>query len=204
MNKLASILFLQGLALPTISPQIISEKDERAIRAEVNSFYFDYKPGWVLRCGEPPSRDARVERGLPWDTAHGKEELIRKIIALQKEIGGRYLVFCHPVKEMVRGGVMLVEGDRVVVESARGGPRELSAFYRGYRAPEQQILFNPGMMHPKRYGSDVLGISDLLELRGIERTLSWTDLNAISDPVSVEFSWLKDGSFYVHDLSVIN
>jgi hypothetical protein len=203
MNKLASIYFLQGLGLPTIFPHIITTHDERALRAEVDSFYFDYEPGWVLRCGELPKKDSRTERWLPWDVARGKEELIRKVIELQREIG-RYFVFCHPVQEMVRGGIMLIEGDKVVVEAARGEPRELSAFYRGSRSPEQQILFNPGMMHPKRYGSEVLAPSDLLELRNVERTLDWSDIGAISDPVSVEFSWLKDGRFYVHDLSVVN
>jgi hypothetical protein len=139
---------------------------------------------------------------LPWDTAIGKEELINKILTLQEEIGSGYLVFCHPVKEMVKGGIMLDEGGRIVIESATGGPRQLSAFYRGYRSPEQTIIFNPGMMSSQRYGDDVLKTNDLLELRGMERSLNWVDIGAISEPVSIEFSWLKDGSFYVHDLSI--
>ncbi len=204
MNKIASIYFLQELGLPTISPNIINFRDEKLIRKKVDSFYFDYNPGWVLRCGEPPDKTRRVERGLPWDTAKGKEDLVEKIIFMQRKISSNYAVFCHPVMEMVRGGIMLIDGDRVVVESATGGPRELSSFYRGYRSPEQQIIFNPGMLSHKRYGKDVLLNKDLLDLRNIERTLNWVELNAVSNPVSIEFSWLKNGNLYVHDLSVIN
>ena len=202
MNKLASISFLHRLGLPTISPQIISSNKKHEVRKIVDSFYLELTPGWVLRCARPPSRYERVERALPWDTASGKEELIRKILNLQKEIGSGYLVFCHPVKEMVKGGIMLSEGSRVVVESATGDPRQLSAFYRGYRSPEQTIIFNPGMMSSQRYGSDVLTRGDLSELREMERSLNWSDIGAISEPVSIEFSWLKDRSFYVHDLSI--
>jgi hypothetical protein len=202
MNKLASISFLHRLGLPTIFPQIINSTEEAGVRKRVNSFYSGSVPGWVLRCARPPSKYEKVERGLPWDIANGEEDLIHKILFLQKEIGSGYLVFCHPVKEMVRGGIMLVEGGRVVVESAIGNPRQLSAFYRGYRSPEQTIIFNPGMMSSQRYGNDVLHVSDLSELRGMERSLDWSDIGAISDPVSVEFSWLNDRSFYVHDLSI--
>lgn len=151
-----------------------------------------------------PQKEEKVERGLPWDMVNGKEELIRKIISFQKDVGDKYLVFCHPSAEMVRGGIMLVEGSRVVVESAIGGPRELSAFYRGYRSPEQQIIFKPGMLSQKRYGKDVLNNSDLLDLRKIERILDWSELDAVSTPTCVEFSWLKNGSLYVHDFSAVN
>lgn len=204
MNKLASIYFLHSLGLPTIHPNIILKNDERSVRSNIDSFYFPYEPGWVLRCGELPDKEGVVERGLPWDIVHEKEELVDKIMALQKEIGSKYVVFCHPVAEMVRGGIMLIDGDRVVVESAKGGPRELSSFYRGYRAPEQQIIFNPGMLSNKRIGENVLSNADLLDLRNIERKLNWSQINAVSDPVAIEFSRLKNEVLYVHDLSVVN
>ena len=202
MNKLASIFLLHKLGLPTILPQIIDSNEEDKVREIVDSFYFESKPGWVLRCARPPSKYEKVERGLPWDTAIGKEELVRKILNFQKEIGSEHVVFCHPVKKMDRGGVMLDDGGRIVVESATGNPRQLSAFYRGYRSPEQTIIFNPGMMSSQRYGGEVLYVSDLLDLREMQRNLDWADIGALSDPVSIEFSWLKDGSFYVHDLSI--
>jgi len=203
MNKLASIDFLQALGLPTIFPEVIRDTSEKKVRARVKSFYYNHEPGWVLRCAEPPESDRPVERGLPWDMAQGKDELIEKVLAMQREVGSGYLVFCHPAKEMIRGGVMLIEGNRVVVDSATGGPRELSAFYRGYRSPEQTIVFNPGMLSQQRYGREVLHRSDLLDIRTIERTLNWGELDAISDPVCVEFSFLKGGELYVHDLSTV-
>ena len=204
MNKLASIYFLQGLGLPTIWPNLITSKKVKGIKEIVNSFYYPHGPGWVLRCGEPPEKEGKVERNLPWDVAHCKEELIIKITSFQEDVGSQYLVFCHPSYEMVRGGIMLVEGSGVTVESAVGNPKELSAFYRGYRSPEQQIIFKPGMLSQKRYGGDVLNNSDLLDLRNIERMLNWSELDAVSVPTCVEFSWLKNGSFYVHDLSAVN
>ena len=57
-------------------------------------------------------------------------------------------------------------------------------------------------MSSQRYGDDVLHVSDLLELREMERSLDWSDLGALSEPVSIEFSWLNNQSFYVHDLSI--
>jgi hypothetical protein len=204
MNKLASIFFLQGIGIPTVWPNIIISRENNGVRREVNSFYYEYSPGWVLRCGEPPERTGKVERGMPWDIAKSNEELIQKIIGLQKEIGDKYLVFCHPVAEMVRGGVMLIEGDQVVIEAASGGPRELSAFYRGRRDPEQQIIFAPGMFSNKRYGSEILNNMDLRDIRNVERKLNWSDLNAVTEPVAVEFSRLKNNTLYVHDVTVAN
>ena len=204
MNKLASIYFLQSMGLHTVSPNIIIPRDERRIRRRVDSFYYEHGGGWVLRCGEFPDKMGKVERGLPWDIAYNKEELVKKISVFQKDVGNKYEVFCHPQNEMVKGGVMLVEGDRVVVESARGGPRELSAFYRGYRDPEQQIIFGPCMLSNKRSGENVLSNTDLLDIRNMHRKFNWSELNAVIDPFTVEFSRLEDGRFYVHDFSIIN
>jgi len=204
VNKLASILFLHSLGLPTNFPNIITGRAVREVRREVDSFYFKREGGWVLRCGRPPDRQEGVERGMPWDLAYSPEELVQKILVFQRDIGRNYLVFCHPQSDMVRGGVMVVEGKGVLVEAATGGPRELSAFYRGHRDPEQRLEFNPGMLSNKRYGEGVLSNADLLDLRSIERTLVWKELGAVVDPVSIEFSRLRDGSLYVHDLSVVN
>ncbi len=204
MNKLASIFFLQSIGLPTIFPNIVAGRAEKEVRKVVEDFYFEHKGGWVLRCGRPPDRQERVERGMPWDLAYSREELAEKILAFQKEIGDKYLVFCHPQSDMIRGGVMVVEGKGVVVEAATGGPRELSAFYRGRRDLQQRIQFNPGMLSNSRYGESVLSNADLLDLRGIERTLVWTELDAVVDPVCIEFSWCRDVGFYVHDLRLVN
>lgn len=204
MNKLASIYFLQGMGLRTVFPNIIISRNERGIRKQVSSFYYDYEPGWVLRCGEIPDRRGTVERGMPWNIVHSKEELVRQIRYFQKDVGERYVVFCHTVDEMVRGGVMLVLGDKVVIESARGGPKELSRFYRGYRNPEQQIIFSSCMFSNERFGEGVLSNADLLDVRNMERKFNWIELNAVTDPFAVEFSWLENGRFYVHDFNLVN
>jgi len=108
MNKLASIYFLQGMGLHTVSPNVILSRNERDIKRQVDDFYYNYRPGWVLRCGELPDRCGKVEVGLPWDIVHGKEELVRQIRAFQKDVGERYAVFCHTVDEMVRGELCLL------------------------------------------------------------------------------------------------
>ncbi|GEM_PF-2512145 len=206
MNKLASILFLHGLGLPTIFPNIITGRDEGPVRKAVEDFYFEHTGGWVLRCGRPPNRHEGVERGMPWDIAYAQEELAEKILAFQREVGPNYLVFCHPqpIPGNSRGGIMLINGDGVLLEAATGGARELSAFYRGHRDPEQRFEFNPGMLSRRQYGNGVLSNADLLDLRGIERTLIWKEFNAVVDPVCVEFSYRWDGSLQVHDLSIVN
>ena len=206
MNKLASILFLHSIGLPTIFPNIVTERGEKEVRQTVDDFYFEYKGGWVLRCGRPPDRNDRVEKGMPWDIAYSSEELAGKILAFQREVGPNYVVFCHPqpIPENSRGGIMLVDGAGVLIEAATGGARELSAFYRGHRDPEQCLEFNPGMLSNRKYGEGVLSNADLLALRNIERTLIWKEFNAVNDPVCVEFSYRRDGSLQVHDLSLVN
>lgn len=82
MNKLASIFFLHELGLPTVFPRIIFSRDEKGIRREVDNFYYEYTDGWALRCGELPDKDSKAEVQMPWGMAHGKKELVRKIIAL--------------------------------------------------------------------------------------------------------------------------
>lgn len=203
MNKLASIYFLQSLGLPTISPELIESRDEEQVRKTVNYFYRPNKLGWVIRCGRPPSKEGKVERGLPWDSAQDEEELIIKILKIQKEVGSGYLIFCHPRFELIRGASMLIEGDRVVVESATGNFRELSAFYRGYRSPQQRIVFKPGMFSSQKFGEEVLLPGDLLDLRKIERIFNWQDIGEIHEPIIVELSWLEDGSLYVHDVCTV-
>jgi hypothetical protein len=195
---------LLSLGLPTNFPNIITGRSEREVRKAVNGFYFEREGGWVLRCGRAPDMHDEVERGMPWDLAYSTEELIQKILAFQRDIGSNYLVFCHPQSDMIKGGIMVVEGKGVVVEAAAGGPRELSAFYRGRRDPEQRIEFRPGMFSDRQYGEGILNNSDLLDLRGIERTLIWSELGAVVDPVCLEFSRLRDNSLYVHDLSLVN
>lgn len=203
MNKLASIYFLQQLGLPTINPRLIRSKTEQDMRREVDSFFTPQSLGWVLRCGGLPDERANVERGLPWTTAKDKEELIQKILQFQKAAGPKYSVFCHPAFELVRGGTMLIEGDKVTIEAAAGDADELSAMFRGRRSPEQTLEFKPGMLSHSCSGRPVLTINDLHDARRIERMLSWTDLRAIVDPVSVEFSRRSNGRLYVHDVSVL-
>jgi hypothetical protein len=203
MNKLASIYFLQKLNLPTTDPLIIKGRSESQVRSEVNSFYHERKLGWLLRCGELPDEKAGVERELPWDKLKDREDLVNGILRMQKEVGDGYVVFCHPALDLRRGGTMLVEGDKVIVEAAFGNDRELSAMFRGHRNPEQTIIFKPGMMSHTSSGKTVLTSSDLYDIRSIERRLNWYSLGALSDPVTVEFSWLGDGSLYVHDLSIV-
>lgn len=202
MNKLASIFYLLGLGMPTIYPRIITSGNERAVIERVNVFYYHCSEGWVLRCGELPCMGARLEPPLPWDTASTKEELVEKAIKMQKDIGGAYKVFCHEVMPMVRGGTMLVEGSHVLVEAGTGNPQYLSRMFRGKENPEQQVLFNPGMLSFRDSGKEVLGLDDFLQLRMLERAVNWNDLGAVASPVSFEFSRLNDGRFYVHDISV--
>jgi hypothetical protein len=202
MNKLASISYVDSLGLPTIFPRIIMPRDEGRVRRKVDSFYYDRTGGWVLRCGEMPDRCARLEGQLPWAIANSKEGLVKSILDMQKDVGARYYVFCHEQAEMIRGGIMLVEGNYVLVEAARGNPHELSAMFRGRRNPEQAVIFNPGMLSFKDEGKSVLGQRDLFELRGVERAVVWQELNAVASPVAVEFSWLANGRFYVHDIRV--
>ncbi len=202
MNKLASIEFLQKIGLPTVNPQILWFKDERKVRKDINSFYRPNSVGWVLRCAEPPKYDGKVERNLPWDMAMSEEELVSKVLSFQRKIGSNYVVFCHPVYEMIRGAIILTDGDRVVVESAEGGPRELSAFYRGKRSPQQQVVFKPGMYSNERYGENILSDSELFDFRQTQRTIVWDTLGKLEDPVVIETSWLKNGRLYVHDVSI--
>lgn len=202
MNKLASILFLQKMDLPTINPRIIKENSEKGIRKAVDSFYYKNNLGWVLRCGEWPDENAKIERNLPWGKASDKEDLVKRIMEMQKEVSGKYFVFCHEAFDLIRGGVMLIEGNNVIIEAAHGNDRELSAMFRGYRSPEQSIIFNPGMLSYKASGKDVMTIKDLYEMRSVERRLDWKELNAVTDPVLIEFSRLRDESLYVHDLSI--
>jgi hypothetical protein len=202
MNKLASILFLQKMDLPTINPRIIKESSEKGIRKAVDSFYYNNSLGWVMRCGEWPDENAKIERNLPWGKASDKEDLVKRIMEMQKEVSGKYFVFCHEAFDLIRGGVMLIEGNNVIIEAAHGNDRELSAMFRGYRSPEQSIIFNPGMLSYKKSGKEVLTVNDLYEMRSVERRLDWKELNAVSDPVLIEFSRLRDESLYVHDLSI--
>ena len=202
MNKLASILFLQKMDLPTINPRIIKESSEKGIRKAVDSFYYSNNLGWVLRCGEWPDENAKIERNLPWGKASDKEDLVKRIMEMQKETSGKYFVFCHEAFDLIRGGVMLIEGNNVVIEAAHGNDGELSAMFRGYRSPEQSIIFNPGMLSYKKSGKEVLTVNDLYDMRSVERRLDWKELNAVSDPVLIEFSRLRDESLYVHDLSI--
>jgi len=99
---------------------------------------------------------------------------------------------------------MLAEGSQIVVEAATGGPRELSDFYRGRRNPEQRVIFGPCMFSNQREGGAVLSNADLLDIRSMHRKFNWAELNAVTDPFEVEFSWLADGGLYVHDLRVVN
>ncbi|MEM4703415.1 MAG: hypothetical protein QXP53_02965 [Candidatus Pacearchaeota archaeon] len=89
MNKLASIFYLQSLGLPTIWPRIILGNTEGEVRNQVNSFYYKTS-GRVLRCGRMPNMKENIEGMLPWDVANTKEELVKKIMTLQKEIGSSY------------------------------------------------------------------------------------------------------------------
>lgn len=203
MNKLASIYFLQQLGLPTVNPRIIRSRTEFGVRREVDSFFTPQMLGWALRCGGLPDERAAVERGLPWTTARDKEELIQKILQFQKAVGPKYSVFCHPAFDLVRGGTMLIEGNKVTIEAAKGDVNELSEMFRGHRNPEQTIEFKPGMLSYACSGRHVLTANDLHDARCIERMLSWTDLRAIVDPVSVEFSRRSNGRLYVHDVSVL-
>jgi len=203
MNKLASIYFLQKQDLPTVNPQLILGRTESQVRKMVNSFYNNQRLGWVLRCGELPDERAKVERGLPWTKAKDRDDLVKQILRMQKDISPKYFVFCHPAFDLVRGGVMLVDGNGVIIEAASGNDRELSAMFRGCRNPQQTFQFKPGMLSFSCSGESVLTSNDLCDMRRIERTLSWSDLNAVVNPVAVEFSRLGDGSLYVHDLSII-
>jgi len=203
MNKLASIYFLHKQGLPTVNPQLIMERTESHVRKTVDSFYRDRKLGWVLRCGELPDERAKVERGLPWSKSKDREDLVQQILLMQKDIGPRYFVFCHPAFNLIRGGVMLVEGNRVIIEAAAGNDRELSAMFRGHSNPQQTLQFKPGMLSFNCSGKPVLTPNDINDMRTIERNLSWSDLNAVANPVAIEFSRLGDGSLYVHDLSLI-
>lgn len=203
MNKLASIFYLQSMGLPTVDPQIVRVYSEDKIRKFVGSFY-DSETGWVLRCGELPDKKAKIEKMLPWDIANDKEELVKKILELQEDIGDEYFVFCHRVMDMVRGGTMLIEGNRVVIEAAEGNPRELSAMFRGYRSPEQLFIFNPGMMSFSDSGKEVLSTQDLSDARKIERKFNWSDIGAVVNSVTVEFSRLTNERLYVHDFRVIS
>jgi len=202
MNKLASIEFLHELGLPTINPRIIYSTDEKKIRKSVDSFYYDFPPGWALRCAELPDKKGKVERGLPWAMTNGKENLVKKIIEIQKQVKGKYVVFCHEVKEMERGAIMLIEGNRIVVEAGKGNPKELSDMFRGYRSPEQRLIFRPGMLSlDYKDGQEVLSREDLFDARCIERNFDYKKLGAIINPVAVEFSKTKTG-LYVHDVSI--
>jgi len=205
MNKLASIYFLQKLGLPTIDPNLITETKEKKIRAQVDSFYFNYKPGWVLRCGEFPDENAPSERvSLPWAVVNNKEDLVSKIIEFQKDIKGNYLVFAHHVKEMIRGGTMLSEGSRIIVEAGIGDPKELSSMFRGYRSPEQIAIFKPTMISYENHGKNVLTKEDFYDMRNIQRGLNWKEISGVTNPVAVEFSRINDGSLYVHDLKIVS
>ncbi len=203
MNKLASIYYLQSLGLSTIWPEIVTPRDERGVRRAVKSFYHNLSDGWVLRCAEMPDMRAKTEPTLPWDVADSEEALIRKILDMQKEIPARYPVFCHKVMPMVRGGTMLVEGSGVLIEAGRGSPHELSAMFRGSRNPEQVVSFKPGMLSFKKTGEEVLTQDDLYSLRQTERAIPWEEIGAITNPVAIEFSRIKGGEFYVHDIKVV-
>ncbi|MBD3252771.1 hypothetical protein GF386_03510 [Candidatus Pacearchaeota archaeon] len=202
MNKLASIFYLRKLGLPTIYPRIVMFRNEKEIRKFVDCFYYDCD-GWVLRCGRLPYMGDKMEGQLPWDIAYSRDELTEKIIKLQGKVGNFYYVFCHEVKEMVKGGVMLIEGNKILIEAGFGEPKELSAMFRGKRDPEQRVVLSPGMLSFRDYsGEPVLTVSDLCELRNVERIINWEDISALTQPVSVEFSRLARGSFYVHDIGV--
>lgn len=204
MNKLASIYFLQSLGLPTIDPCIIKSRTEKGIRKEIDSFYHEHESGLCLRCGEWPNEKAKMEGPLPWCEVSDKEGLIEKTLEFQKEIGENYFVFFHKQADMVKGGVMLIEGNRVVIEAGAGGSKELNKMYRGGRSPEQILIFNPGMLSFKESGKKILSGKDLYDMRNIERSLNYKDIGAIGALVSIEFSKLKDDSLYVHDLRVVS
>lgn len=204
MNKLASITQLHRLGLPTIYPHSIYGNDEKEIRAQVGLFYHYRKDGWVVRCAELPDIKGKMERGLPWaQDLYDKEDLIGKILELQKETMGKYVVFCHTAYNVSRGGTMLIDGDRVVIEAGEGNMKELSKMFRGMKNPDQSIVFKPGMISHESSGSDVLSLEDLFDMRNIERMLNWKDLGAIVDPVIVEFSRRTNNRLYVHDLAVV-
>ena len=99
---------------------------------------------------------------------------------------------------------MLVEGDKITIEAARGNDKELSDMFRGHRDPEQTIKFGPSMMSYKSFGKEILTINDLYSMRSIERSLNWKNLGALIDPVVIEFSRLKNEDLYVHDLSILS
>jgi len=203
MNKLASILYLRKIGLPTIFPRVIISHETEKVLEIVNSFYYDYSNGWVLRCARLPNMDDRTEGLLPWDIAHSKQELITKIFKLQKKIDNKYYVFCHEAKHMIRGGMMLIEGNRVIIEAGFGDRYELSAMFRGKSDPEQRVTFKPGMFSFKKSGKKVLTTDDLYELRIVERRFNWNYLSALTNPAIIEFSRLKKGGFYVHDIKIL-
>lgn len=98
---------------------------------------------------------------------------------------------------------MLSVGNQIIIEDATVGPRELSAFFRGYRRPEQLLIFNPGMISYKIEGEEILSIGDLYDMRNVERGFNWKNLGAVLKNVSVEFSRLDNGDLYVHDVRVV-
>ena len=99
---------------------------------------------------------------------------------------------------------MLSEGDKVVIEAGTGGPKELSAMFRGYRSPEQIALFKPTMFSYENHGENVLTKEDFYDMRNIQRGLNWKDLGGVVNPVAIEFSRINDGSLYVHDLKIVS
>jgi hypothetical protein len=52
-------------------------------------------------------------------------------------------------------------------------------------------------------GKEVLSTQDLSDARKIERTLTWDDIDAVTNSVLVEFSRLNNGKFYVHDFRIL-
>ena len=187
MNKLASIFLLRDLELPTINPMIVTERTPKKVARQITGFYYPREDGWAVRCAELPNIDGRVERNLPWGLAQTKAELADQVLHLQSQVGEGYVVFCHHAYKLARGASMLIEGGRVVVEARAGNLAELSKFYRGYLPHQQRIVFSPGMIYSKRDGQEVLSLTDLLELRRVEKALRWPSIKGV---LGIKF-WLS-------------
>jgi hypothetical protein len=178
---------------------------EKEVITQVKSFYYKTEHGWVLRCGEMPSKQANPEGMLPWRVASSEEDLVKKILKLQKEIGSKHKVFCHEVRKMNYGGTMLVTGQNIIIEAKRGNEYELSAMFRGRTNPEQRLVFEPTMISFKSEGKEVLTSEDIYNLHSTQRKIIWEEIGNITSPVAIEWSWYgKYNKFYVHDMHIAN